>query len=161
MPEEKQELKHIIRVAKTDLPGNKKIVYALRKIKGVGISFANMACSLAQIDKTKRAGALNNDEVARLSEAIEQPLKSKCPDWMLNRRRDLETNQDQHLLLGNLGFIQENDIKRLKKIKAYRGIRHAHGLPVRGQKTRSNFRRNKGKISLGVQRKKVAASTKK
>ena len=152
---EQSELKHIVRVAKTDLKGDKPIAFALRKIKGVGISFANAVCSLANVDKTKRAGALTEQEVNKLTEIIENPLKNKIPAWMLNRRRDFETNEDQHLLLGSLGFVQDNDVKRLKKLKSYRGNRHARGLPVRGQKTRSNFRKNKGKVTLGVQRKKV------
>ncbi|MFC1801081.1 30S ribosomal protein S13 [Nanoarchaeota archaeon] len=152
---ETQELKHIIRVAKTDLPGDKPIAFAMKKIKGVGLSFANAVCSLAQVDKTKRAGALTEQEVSRLTEIIENPLVQKIPVWMLNRQRDLETNEDQHILLGTLGFVKDNDIKRLKKIKSYRGSRHAQGLPVRGQRTRSNFRKNKGKVTLGVQRKKV------
>jgi len=55
-------------------------------------------------------------------------------------------------LVGDLKFTKENDIKLLKKVKSYRGMRHALGLPVRGQRTKSNFRRNKGKASLGVKR---------
>ena len=61
------------------------------------------------------------------------------------RCEDYETGVDKHLLGTDLDVTQENDIKRLKKIKAYRGIRHIHGQPSRGQRTKSNFRRNKGK----------------
>jgi small subunit ribosomal protein S13 len=52
-----------------------------------------------------------------------------------------------------LKFAKENDVKMMKKIKSYRGLRHQWSLPVRGQRTKSNFRRNKGKGSLGVKRK--------
>ena len=71
----------------------------------------------------------------------------------MNRRRDYDTGEDKHLLIGTLQFSKDNDIKRLKKIKALRGMRHQKGLPVRGQRTKSNFRRNKGKV-IGVKKKK-------
>ncbi len=70
---------------------------------------------------------------------------------MLNRRRDYETNENKHLVTGDIKFVQDNDIKRLKKIKTYKGVRHILELPVRGQRTKSNFRKNKGKV-LGVKR---------
>ena len=54
-----------------------------------------------------------------------------------------------HLLTGNLTFYKENDIKRMKKIKSLKGMRHQKGLPVRGQRTKSHFRKNKGKV-VGV-----------
>jgi len=60
-----------------------------------------------------------------------------------------------HLVTSELDFAKSNDIRLLKKIKAYRGVRHMYGLPVRGQRTRSNFRRNKGK-PMGVMRNKAA-----
>jgi len=74
---------------------------------------------------------------------------------MLNRRNDYETNENMHLIGPDIKYVQENDIKLMKKIRSYKGIRHMKGLPVRGQRTKANFRRNKGKGSLGVQRKKV------
>jgi len=77
---------------------------------------------------------------------------------MANRRRDLETNENKHLIVADLDYTRENDIKRLRKLKTYKGDRHSKGLPARGQRTRSNFRKNKGKVTLGVQRKKVEAA---
>jgi small subunit ribosomal protein S13 len=73
---------------------------------------------------------------------------------MLNRNRDFETGENQHLLTGDLAFVQDNDIKRAKKIKSWTGIRHIRGQPVRGQRTRSHFRKNKGKV-IGVKKKVV------
>lgn len=154
-----QELRHLVRVARTDLDGMKPIRHALLKIKGVGFSFANMACSFAGVDKTMKVGYLSDEQVNKLTEVIEKPLKYGAPSWMVNRRRDYETNEDTHLLGADLQFVQENDIKRLKKVRSYKGYRHAHGQPVRGQRTRSNFRRNKGKVHLGVQRKKVESAS--
>lgn len=148
------EFQHIVRVVNTDLKGEKQIGSALRQIRGVGFMYAHMTCLLAGIDQRKRAGDLSEEEVKKIDDVLRNPLKHEVPAWMLNRRRDYETNEDKHLLATDIKFVQENDIKRLKKIRSYRGIRHSYGLPVRGQRTRSNFRRNKGKV-MGVQRSKA------
>ena len=88
---------------------------------------------------------------------MKSPLESGMPLWMVNRRRDYEDNKDKHLVTTDLMFTKDNDLKRLKKIKSYRGVRHTQGLPVRGQRTKSNFRKSKGKV-MGVKRKAGAKS---
>ncbi|MBI5073271.1 30S ribosomal protein S13 [Candidatus Woesearchaeota archaeon] len=143
------ELKYLVRVANTDLKGSKPIGFAMLSIRGVGFSFANMACALAKINPMRKAGELSDKEVAAIEAVITNPAKHGVPAWFLNRQRDYETGENQHLLGPNIKFIQDNDVRRLKKIKSYRGLRHALGLPTRGQKMRSNFRKNKGK-TVGV-----------
>lgn len=154
---EEQKIKHIIRVANTDLIGRKAIAVAMKKIKGIDVMFSNMACKIANIDVNKKAGLLNTNEVAKLNDIISNPGKYNVPAWMMNRRKDYETGNDKHIITGDLQFTKEQDIRRLKKIKSYRGIRHSLGLPLRGQRTKSNFRRNKGK-AVGVKRRKGAKS---
>ena len=144
--------KHIVRIANIDVQGNKAIRFALRKIKGVGINFANVVCSIAKVNKDTKAGNLKAEEVSRLNEIITNPAKNGIPTWMFNRRKDYESGDDKHILTGTLGFVKENDLKRLKKIKTLRGMRHQKGLPVRGQRTRANFRKSKGKV-VGVRKK--------
>jgi len=151
---EQKDFKHIVRVVNTDIDGNKPIGMALRKIKGVNFMFANMVCSLAGVDKKKKTGYLLDEEVKKLDEVMKNPSKYNAPSWMFNRRKDYDDGIDKHLLTFDIGFTQDNDLKRLKKIKSYRGMRHAFGLPTRGQRTKSNFRRNKGKVT-GVKRKKI------
>ncbi len=146
------EFKHIIRIANTDLDGKKHILIALGKIKGVSVMFANMALSMAGIDKTRKAGELIDSEASKLNDIILNPQKYGAPEWMLNRRLDPETGENAHLLMADLDFAKDNDIKRMKKLKSYKGLRHQWRLPVRGQRTKSNFRRNKGK-GLGVKKK--------
>ena len=153
-----KDIKYFIRVANTDLDGKKPILNALTKIKGIGTMFANTVCSLANIEKTKKAGSLSDEEVKKIDEIVKDPLKFKIPSWLLNRRNDVEEGTDKHLITSNLIFTQENDIKIMKKIKCYKGIRHGMGLTVRGQRTKSNFRKNKGKVSLGVKKKETAKS---
>ena len=153
MPEEqKQELKYFVRIANTDLDGNKPIHHALIKIKGISYMFSNAICNVAGIEKTKKAGYLSDDEANKIDEIIKEPSKFKIPSWLFNRKKDPEENLDKHLVSSTLSFTQDNDIKMMKKMKSYKGVRHSLGLPVRGQRTRSNFRRNKGKV-MGVKKK--------
>jgi len=149
---ENKEFRYIVRIANTDLNGNKKVVDALRNIRGISFMFSNMICSLTGIKKKSIVGNLNDSEISKLDEAIRNPEKLNAPSWMFNRRKDYETNENKHLTATDIKFVQENDIKTLKKIKSYKGVRHILGLPVRGQRTKSNFRKNKGKV-LGVKRK--------
>jgi small subunit ribosomal protein S13 len=146
--------KHIVRVANVDLPGEKTLRIALADIKGIGINFADAVCNAAGIDKNVRTGHLTDEQVKRLNEFVNNPGKYDLPTWLFNRRKDYETSENIHVLSGTLHFVHENDLKRLKKIKTLRGARHIKGLPVRGQRTRSNFRRNKGKV-VGVAKKKA------
>ena len=155
--EQKQELKYFVRIANTDLDGNKSIYNSLTKIKGINFMFSNAICNTAGIEKAKKTGYLTDEEVAKIDEIVKEPSKFKLPAWLFNRKRDPEDGTDKHLIGVTLTFTQDNDIKMMKKIKSYKGIRHSHGLPVRGQRTRSNFRKNKGKV-MGVKRKEGAKS---
>ena len=148
------EFKHIVRVANADLDGAKPLVMGLQKIRGVGHMFAHTICTLAKISPTHKTGELSDAQISKLDELVNNPIKNNAPLWILNRRKDPEDGEDKHLITGDLKFNQENDVKMLKKIKAYRGMRHAAGLPVRGQRTKSNFRKNKGKVT-GVAKKKL------
>ncbi|MBW3011598.1 30S ribosomal protein S13 [Candidatus Woesearchaeota archaeon] len=144
-----EELRLIVRVANVDLDGNKPIGYSLKKIKGISFSFASAVCIQANVERTKKTGYLTDEEVKRLNDAIANPAKNKIPLWMLNRRLDYETGENKHLLAADLEFTKSNDIRRYKKIKSRRGMRHAAGLPVRGQKTKAHFRTG---ATLGVSR---------
>ena len=137
------EFNHIVRILNTDLEGKKKTVDALRKLHGVSFMYANAICVISKVPKDVRAGELTEAQLQKLETTIKSPIG--MPIWLLNRRKDYETGADRHLLVTELDLTKDNDIKRLKKIKAYRGIRHIHGQPSRGQRTKSNFRRNKGK----------------
>ena len=149
---ENKQFRHIVRVVNVDIPGNKQIRWALTNIKGVGINFADAICNIAQIKRDTKTGNLTDKEIEALNLILLNPLKNSIPVWYANRRKDFETGEHKHLLTAPLNFAQENDLKRLKKIKTLRGVRHIHGQPVRGQRTRSNFRRNKGKV-VGVKKK--------
>ena len=143
-------MKVMIRIANTDLEGRKHIYVALRKIKGVGFMFSNAICNSLGLDKKRKAGTLEEKEIKAIEALIENP--GKFPKWLLNRRKDYDTGDDLHVFGSRLKLRKEFDVKRLKKIKSYRGMRHAFGLPVRGQRTRAHFRKGR---SVGVQKKKL------
>jgi small subunit ribosomal protein S13 len=156
---DEQNVKHIVRIANTDLVGEKAILVALTKIKGIGIMYSNMVCRLAHVNTQKKAGLLNPTEIERMNDVISNIDKYNIPVWMKNRLKDYDTGKNIHLTANDLDFTHEQDLRRLKKIKSYRGIRHIAGQPVRGQRTKSNFRRNKGKV-VGVKRKEGAKAGK-
>jgi small subunit ribosomal protein S13 len=155
--DQQREFKHLVRIMNTDVRGEKHVLYALTRIRGVNVMFANAVLKRANIPVTLKAGYLSEKDVSTIESLIQKPLSSGIPSWLLNRRRDVDTGQDLHLFMSNLEFTHEMDLKRLKKTKSYKGLRHQWGQPVRGQRTKSNTRKNKGKGSLGVQRKKLAA----
>ncbi|MAF36250.1 30S ribosomal protein S13 [archaeon] len=147
-----QKIKALVRVLNTDIPGEKPLSHALTKIKGVNVMYSNAVCNTLNLKKDQKLGLTSEDQIKSIEEAITKPQEHNIPTWLLNRKSDPESGEDQHLVTANLKLRTEFDIRDLKKVKSYRGMRHASGLPVRGQRTRSNFRRGK---SLGVQKKKV------
>jgi len=151
-----QNVRYLIRIFNTDIDGSKPLYHGLTNIKGIGKMFAKAICIVAGIDWHKETGKLNEAELKKLNEVIKDPKSSGIPTWMLNRRKDPNEGTDKHVLTSDLDFAQSNDIKFMQKIRCYKGWRHAHGQPVRGQRTRSNFRRNKGKAAA-VMKSKIAA----
>ena len=139
----------LVRILSTDIPGNKRVFVGLTRIKGVSWGFSNALCYKLGINKDKKISELSQDEIKAISDFIKEP---KLPDFMLNRRKDVETGISGHVFGSDLDLKKEFDIKRLKKIRSYRGWRHATGQPTRGQRTRSHFRtRGKGvKKAVGV-----------
>lgn len=141
----------IVRILSTDIEGSVKIYAGLTKIKGISWSFANALCKILKIDKNRKIGSLTEKEVKEISEFARNP---ELPPYLLNRRKDFEDGKDRHLIGTDLELKKDFDIKRLKKIRGYRGLRHAANLPVRGQRTRSHFRRARKKGS-GIKKKVV------
>ena len=110
------------RLLGVDIPNDKPTVISLRYLYGVGPRIASDLCHKAGIDPHKRARELAEDELGRLAALLERDYVVEGP---LRRQVQLSIN-------------------RLRDIKCYRGLRHRHGLPVRGQRTRTNARTRKG-----------------
>lgn len=139
------EFRHIVRVVNTDIAGEKQLYLALQKIKGVGDMFARAVCKLAKVEQSVKAGDISDKDVAAIEVVLKDPIKAGMPAYMMNRQRDYETGVDVHLLLSDLVIAKDGDIKRQKMIKSFKGLRHQWRLPLRGQRTGSNFRPNKGR----------------
>lgn len=121
------------RILAVDIPDNKKLAYALRYIYGIGPTRADEVVATSGLDPDRRAKTLTEEEISKLAKVI-----------------------------GELGLLVEGDLRRdttgnLKRIQAincYRGLRHRRGLPVRGQRTKSNARTRKGKRkTVGIMKK--------
>lgn len=147
--EEKKANERIVRILSEDIEGKMTLYSGLAKIKGISWSFSNAICKRLKMDKRKKIGSLKDEEIKVIIDFIKNP---QVPPYILNRRKDFDTGENKHLTGADLELRKEFDIKRLKKIKSYRGIRHSAGLPLRGQRTRSNFRRNRAKGS-GIKKK--------
>ncbi|MCD6381598.1 MAG: 30S ribosomal protein S13 [Candidatus Aenigmarchaeota archaeon] len=146
---EKKKERRVIRLFGTDLNPELPVRRALRSIKGVGQMLANAICVNAKIDPNKKMEELSEDELKRIEEIIKN---AEFPDWMKNRRKDPVTGENTHIISGDIDLKLREDLSVLKKMRAYRGIRHELGLPVRGQRTGGKgFRKGK---TMGVQRKK-------
>ena len=121
------------RISGVDLPRDKRVEHALPYIFGIGLPLSQKILSDTGVNPDTRVRDLTDDEVSKLREYIEKNVKVEG-----DLRREVNLN-----------------IKRLIEIGCYRGIRHRKGLPVRGQKTKTNARTRKGpKRTVGVQRKK-------
>ena len=144
-----KEFRHILRIADTDLDGTLKVGYALSNIKGVGTRLAHAILRKANINPETRLGFLSEVEVEKLKDVITNPAKHGFPGWLLNRPKDIETGKDLHLIGPDLDLRVKSDIEELKKTKSWRGYRHAYGLKVRGQKTRTTARKGK---AMGVRK---------
>jgi small subunit ribosomal protein S13 len=147
-----EEYKHIVRLLGKDLDGSRKVVFALLRIKGINLQLANAIVKKADVPQEKRLGFLSDVEVRRLEEALGNIEALNLPNWLLNRRKDLDTGKDTHLTTSDLDLQMKQDIGALTSMKSWRGYRHAYGLKVRGQRTRTTGR--KGKVIGGIRKRK-------
>ncbi len=130
----------LVRVVGKDIRGDIKLVSALTKIKGISWAFSNAVCKILKLDKNKRIQDFDKKELSKVEEFIKNP---DVPGFLKNRQKDFDDGKDKHISGTDLKLRTEFDVKRMRKIRSYRGSRHAANLPVRGQRTRSNFRRNR------------------
>ncbi|KAG6014070.1 ribosomal 40S subunit protein S18B [Claviceps pusilla] len=148
---EKTNFQFILRLLNTNVDGKQKVMYALTKIKGVGRRYSNLVCKKADVDLNKRAGELTSEELERIVTIIQNPTQYKIPTWFLNRQRDIVDGKDSQILANGVDSKLREDLERLKKIRAHRGLRHYWGLRVRGQHTKTTGRRGR---TVGVSKKK-------
>ena len=114
------------RIVGVDIPANKPVLYALRYIHGIGPAGSKSICEEADLDPTKRARDLTDEDLSHINSLI----------------------QKNHVVEGQLRRQVAQNIARLKDIGCYRGLRHRRGLPVRGQRTKTNARGRKGVVRI-------------
>ena len=119
------------RIAGVDIPRNKRVEVSLTYIFGIGRSTSNKILGVTGIDKDTKVKDLTEEQVAKLRAAVEE-----------------------YKIEGELRKEIRLNIKRLLDIKSYRGLRHRNGLPVRGQKTKTNARTRKGPVRMAIAKKK-------
>jgi len=155
MPEKDAELgddfAYILRMADSDVDGLRPIAIGLTSIRGVGMRTSQQICRLAGINGKTLGGHLSEEEQDSLRSAIDD-YATTVPWWLVNRQRDLGTNEDAHIVAMEVKMTRDDDISRMAGIKAYRGMRHRSGHKVRGQRLRSNGRKGS---TLGVEKKKI------
>ncbi|OGD44962.1 30S ribosomal protein S13 [Candidatus Bathyarchaeota archaeon RBG_13_46_16b] len=149
-----EEFRHIMRIVDANVDGTLKASYAVSKIRGINVRLAHAILRKADIDPEKRAGFLTEAEIDKIEEIAKDPLKYGVPSWLANRRKDAETGKNMHLISADLILKSKNDIQEMKDTKSWRGYRHAYGLKVRGQRTKTTGRAGK---ALGVKKKDVMA----
>ncbi|KAH3766689.1 40S ribosomal protein S18 [Pelomyxa schiedti] len=147
-----QKFQHILRMVNTNISGTHRVPYALAAIKGVGPRFAYLMCKKADVDVHKRAGDLTPEEIEKLTSILNNPQQFNIPEWFLNRQRDIKDGKSTQVVSNNLDTKLREDIERLKKMKAHRGLRHYWGLRVRGQHTKTTGRHGR---TVGVSKKKA------
>ena len=147
-----REFNYIVRLHGSNLDGTKLLPYALCDLKGVGIRVSKTMIKKLGLDPSLRLGTLSEADVRRLEEILDNPASGGIPNWMLNRRKDLETGKDIHLLGSDLTLRVRDDIDLMKETRSWKGNRHARGLKVRGQRTKTTARKGR---SVGVSRSRV------
>merc|ERR1711981_496756 len=115
--------------------GKTNVMFALTSIKGIGRRYANIVLKKADIPLSKRAGELGEEDVEKIITIMQNPRQYKIPDWFLNRQRDHKDGKTNQVMANILDNKIREDLERLKKIRAHRGLRHYWGLRTRGQHT--------------------------
>ncbi len=136
-----QEYRHIVRIVGNDIPGAKKVLIGLTQIKGIGYNFATAILDTLKINTNSNIGFLTESDVQAIEKLITDPSSGNFPIWFLNRRKDIETGADIHMLTSDIDFTLRNDIERERITASWRGYRHLNGLKVRGQRTRTTGRK--------------------
>jgi small subunit ribosomal protein S13 len=150
-----ETFRYIIRIVGTDLKGSEKLAFALDSIEGVSTRTAYAAIKIAGLNPEMRTGYLSDVQAKELERIIQDLSKIGIPSWLLNRRKDIASGKDIHLIGPELRLATRMDIERMKATKSWKGIRHALGLKARGQHTRTTGRTGQ---TVGVSKKRARAA---
>lgn len=148
------EIRHIVRIADTDLDGKRSVQYALTSIKGISRRVAKIVSVNSGLDPIATIGYLNDVDIDKLKSSVDN-ISTVLPTWMMNKQNNILTGEDRQLLGTDVLLSRNEDINLMKKVRSYKGLRHERGLRVRGQRTRSTGRKGR---TVGVTRAAIQAS---
>lgn len=113
----------------------------LTQVRGIGQMFSNAILRSAGIRPNSNIGDLTDEQVSKIERIITDPAAAGFPPWFFNRRKDVETGSDKHIITSDIEFTVRNDVERERITGSWRGYRHMFGLKVRGQCTRTSGRK--------------------
>ena len=148
---QEKDFRFILRLFNTNIDGKQKIPYAIRSIRGIGRRLAHIVTVKAGLNPNARAGEISEEQLEKIVDICNNPLKYSIPDWMLNRKNDPKDGITSQQIANGIDTKLREDLEKMKRMKLHKGLRHYFGLKVRGQHTCSTGRR--GKI-VGVTKKK-------
>lgn len=137
----------LVRIYGKDIPGEKPVYVGLTYIKGISWAVSNAICHILNFNKRMKISEMTKEQVDKLESFLQKP---QLYNFMKNHQRDFESGDSKHILTNELDMVKEFDIKRMKQIKSYKGMRHSLKQPVRGQRTRSHFRTTG--VAVGVKK---------
>jgi len=153
-----KEIRGIVRLAGKDIKGQNSLANSVMRVKGIGINLGKVVSAIATkelgVQPATMIGELDEKQMSRLEYILSHPAEFGVPKFMLNRRHDMETGEDSHLIGTDLVYRVQQDIGFQKDIYTWRGYRHAYGQKVRGQRTRTSGRTG---MTVGVLRKSIMA----
>jgi len=152
--EHSPDFKFIVRLADTDLNGERALQLALADIPGIGMRTAVLVADHVGIPRKMLIGDCNDEQVEKLNAAL-AAIPEYVPVWMLNRQNDIDSGADVMVYGQELQINVREDINLMKKMRCYKGIRHETGQKVRGQRTKSNGRTG---LTVGVTKKAAQAA---
>jgi len=152
--EHKPDFKFIVRLAETDLNGERSVELALSDIRGIGMRTAVLVADHVGIPRKMLIGDCSDEQVEKLGAAL-AAIPEYVPVWMLNRQNDYDSGADVMVYGQELSINIREDVNLMKKIRCYKGIRHETGQKVRGQRTKSNGRTG---LTVGVTKKAAQAA---
>lgn len=148
---QEKDFRFILRIFNTNVDGKQKIPYAIRKVRGIGRRFALIVTQKAGLNPNARSGELSEEQIEKIVDVCNNPLKYGIPEWFLNRRKDPKDGTFSQQIANGIDTKLRDDLEKMKRMKLHKGLRHYFGLRVRGQHTCSTGRRGK---TVGVDKKK-------
>ncbi len=152
------EIRHMVRIAGTDIAGKRSITYGLTGIKGISRRIAKIVSTNSGLDPKATLGYLSDADIEKLQSSVDN-ITMTVPSWMVNKQNDIMSGEDRHLIGTDVLLGLNEDLNLMKKMRSYKGVRHDRGLRVRGQRTRSTGRKGRtvGVTRAAIQAKAAAA----